>query len=161
MIEIFTRKPDSLEIPPDQHLIPVKTNDGIRNSLSAILLQDEYYELIIQSRVIMKDIPIVNGLILIPLKIKAFLDLDLRKKNGETIDDNDIQKHKKDVYRLYYTSTASNNVVVPASVKKNMNTFISYIKEDQQSFNSVSHDIGVPQTNMADFMDTLKKIYSL
>lgn len=37
---------------------------------------------------------------LIPFKMKAYLDLSMRKKNGEHVDSKNIKKHKNDVFRL-------------------------------------------------------------
>ena len=49
MIELFARKPDTLIIPEDVHLAPIHVSDEC-SSLSAILLNDDYYNLLLEGR---------------------------------------------------------------------------------------------------------------
>ena len=49
MIELFSRRPDLLTPPRDAHLVPVPT-PGDAQSLSAILMSDDYYQLVIGGR---------------------------------------------------------------------------------------------------------------
>jgi hypothetical protein len=62
-----------------QHIIPISTPKEVE-SLSAILLDDEYFELI-QSHSIFKDgIYLINERALIPFKAKAYLEIKERKE---------------------------------------------------------------------------------
>jgi hypothetical protein len=45
MLEIFSRKPDTLILAEDSHLTPIPVEEDI-SSLSAILLDDDYYQFI-------------------------------------------------------------------------------------------------------------------
>ena len=45
MLEIFSRKPEGIDLGEGQHVIPVEVDEGWA-SLSAILLDDDYYNLI-------------------------------------------------------------------------------------------------------------------
>lgn len=47
MVELFSRKPDSISLPEDATLSPVPFDDEI-SSLSAILLDNDYYELCVR-----------------------------------------------------------------------------------------------------------------
>ena len=49
MIELFSRKPEGLELKIDAHTMPIHIDDDI-SSLSAILLNDEYYKLLLSQK---------------------------------------------------------------------------------------------------------------
>lgn len=73
MIEIFSRKPAALELAEGQRVVPVTLDEGTA-SLSALLLDDDYYSLIMSHRTQGDDLPRVNPVALIPLKARAWLD---------------------------------------------------------------------------------------
>lgn len=49
---------------------------------------------------------------------RAYLDLKQRKDNGETVDSNDIKKHKKDVLRIASELMLEKVTNLPNTVKK-------------------------------------------
>lgn len=51
MIELFSRKSDIINLPENAVLTPLSIDDDI-SSLSAILLNDEYYEFLKQGRIV-------------------------------------------------------------------------------------------------------------
>lgn len=154
MLEFFSRKPDHLDIEDDQEIIPV-LSDNAASSLSAILLDDFYYQYIKSGTKIISGIPIVIPEHLIPLKAKAFLDLTERKERGEKIDSRDIVKHKNDVFRLaniidpaYRTDTARNIV-------NDMSVFIEKIRKEPVDLKS----LGIKGTKLESVLEMLKNIY--
>ena len=72
MIELFSRVPTDYEIVPDSHLFPLHIADDI-SSLSAILLNDDYYNFLLNGRIIVNGLSVLNELHLIPFKAKAWL----------------------------------------------------------------------------------------
>lgn len=99
MIELFTRKPEAVILPEHAVLSPLPMEEDI-SSLSAILLDDDYYEFLRQGRVSVSGVTVLSAPYLIPFKAKAWLDLSRRKEDGEQIDSKNIRKHKNDVFRL-------------------------------------------------------------
>ena len=99
MIELFSRNPDFITIKDDAILTPLPIDDDI-SSLSAILLNESYYQLLKSAVTMVDEVPVLNITYLIPFKAKAYLDLKDRKLNGEHVDSKDIRKHKNDVFRL-------------------------------------------------------------
>ena len=91
MIELFARAPIGLEIAFGHKLTPLRTEDLV-SSLSAILLDDDYYKFILENRVITEGLPVIAAVGLIPLKALAWLNLKESKKAGEQIDSRDIEK---------------------------------------------------------------------
>jgi hypothetical protein len=70
MIEIFSRKPEGIDLAEGQHIVPVKLDEDSA-SLSAILLNDDYYSLVRQQHNEEKNLPFANPAALIPLKART------------------------------------------------------------------------------------------
>jgi hypothetical protein len=83
MLELFSRVPDELKLGDGAKLTPIPVSEGV-SSLSAILLDDAYYEFLHQHRQVLDGITLVSEKCLIPLKAKAWLDLSARK--GEPVE---------------------------------------------------------------------------
>ena len=73
MIELLSRRIDKITLPPDAVLTPIPIDDEI-SSLSAILLDDEYYEFLRTGVTVLEGIPVLSASHLIPFKAKAWLD---------------------------------------------------------------------------------------
>lgn len=123
MIELFSRKLENISMPAKSILTPIPADESIA-SLSAILLDDDYYHFIISHRILIDNLPFVTVECLIPLKSKAWLDLSERKDRGEKIKSNDIKKHKNDIIRLSQLLPAGSSISLPPSLKKDMLLFI-------------------------------------
>ena len=78
MIELFTRKPDAIVLPDEAAIVPLSIDESI-SSLSAILLDDNYYEFLKRGRIRLSDVTILDAPYLIPFKAKAWLDLSEKK----------------------------------------------------------------------------------
>ena len=85
MIELFARKPDIIMLPEDAVLSPLPI-EGDVSSLSAILLNDDYYEFLRQGRVRVDGVTVLDTPYLIPFKAKAWMDLTERKAAGGQVD---------------------------------------------------------------------------
>ena len=130
MLELFSRKPDMLMVPEGQEVIPLPTDEEV-SSLSAILLDDDYYRLL-RNRVTEVDgLPTVGPELLILLKAKAFLDLRSRKEQGQNIDEKKIKKHKNDVFRLSTLIDASSGFEIPNSVYSDFQQFLSVMSSEE------------------------------
>jgi hypothetical protein len=71
------------------------------SSLSAILLDNNYYAFIRAGSIEVDGLPTVGAPRLIALKARAWLDLTERERRGEKIDSKTIKKHKNDVFWLF------------------------------------------------------------
>lgn len=129
MIELFSKKPNTMEIPEDMCLIPIHIDDEC-SSLSAILLNDDYYSTMLSGRIIIEDIPVLKTEHIILFKAKAYLDLSNRKMNGEMIDSKNIKKHKNDIFRLLALLTADERVTVNGNVYKDIEAFVAAMKHE-------------------------------
>lgn len=122
-LELFSPKPDLLTPLAGGTLTPIPIGDE-GSSLSAILLDQNYYALIRQQRTISEGVPTLRPEALIPLKAGAWLDLTRRKDAGEAVDSKNINKHKRDVFRLFTLLAADTSVPVGANIQDDLRGFI-------------------------------------
>jgi len=128
MIELFSKKPDYLGS-LETRLGPIHiSNDAM--SLSAILLDDEYYEIMKSGITVVDDVPVLALEHIVLFKMKAWLDLSARKENGELIDSKNIKKHKNDILRLSASFEKDTHLSVSGQVKADAELFLEKIKND-------------------------------
>jgi hypothetical protein len=123
MLELFSRLPDGIRYSPPRVLTPIPFDESVA-SLSAILLDDAYYAMLHQGMVRFEGLSWVNERVLIPLKMKAWLDLRERKAAGHAVDEKDIGKHFNDVLRLSRILPLDARVPLPETVGADVATFI-------------------------------------
>ena len=129
MIELFSRRAEAINLPDDAVLTPLPLEDDI-SSLSAILLDDDYYELVRSGTVVVDGVNVLDAAYLIPFKAKAWLDLSQKKAAGQSVDSKNIRKHKNDVFRLSALLTQQSNVVVAESVLADLRAFLTAMQEE-------------------------------
>ena len=144
MIEIFSRNPDFIILEDDAVLTPLPIDDEI-SSLSAILLNEAYYELLKTGQMMVDGIPVLSPTCLIPFKAKAWLDLKERKLNGEQVDSKNIKKHKNDVFRLAQLITAKTRQVLSPEIAEDMKKFLSEIADETVDLKSLGIRVHIPQ----------------
>lgn len=128
-IELFSRIPDLLDLDEGTHLTPIPVDTEI-SSLSAILMDDDYYNFTIQNSQLDNGIHLANTEALIGLKAKAFLDYKTRKENGEKIDEKQLRKHKMDIFRLLLLLTPEDNFTIAEIIKSDIANFAEVVKDD-------------------------------
>ena len=130
MIELFTRKLDAINLPDEAVLTPLPMDEDI-SSLSAILLDDEYYEFLKQGKVTVDGIAVLDAAYLIPFKAKAWMDLTDRRAAGEHVDSKNIKKHKNDVFRLTELIDPAARIEVTEGVYEDIQEFIRRMKNER------------------------------
>jgi hypothetical protein len=142
MLELFSRRMEGLALPEDAMLTPLPIEDNI-SSLSAILLDDDYYEYLKSGVRIMDGLPILVAERLIPFKAKAWLDLTERKAKGSQVDSKHIKKHKNDIVTLSGLLQADSRVELPANVQDDFAKFIAANMDDSEKLRRVALVYGV------------------
>lgn len=158
MIEIFARNELGLELEKDQHIVPIA--DSTAEKLSAILLDDEYFNLIRQNTVISESgIPLINAVANICLKARAHRELFERKSAGDNaVDEKDVQKHLKDIWRLSVTLTGEETIFLVGMPAKDISTAIGKLEKlPKEQFKQVMEKT---PAQLSDVMSTLKKVFS-
>ncbi|WP_270819697.1 hypothetical protein [[Eubacterium] hominis] len=156
MIEIFSKKQDWLNGEFDQQIVPIHIDDQI-SSLSAILLNEAYYEFLREGSEIIDGVSILKAEHIIPFKAKAWIDLSKRKENGESIDSRDIKKHKNDIFRLSMLLTPEQKIRTSDEIKEDLSFFIQHIKNEDINLKQ----LGIRGINKNDILDLLCRIYDL
>lgn len=156
MIEIFSRKPDNFILPEDAVLTPLPLDEEL-SSLSAILLNENYYEFIKTGVISIDGIAILDALHLIPLKAKAWADLSEKKAiNPETVDSKDVKKHKNDIFRLTSLLAPEMKIEVPEEIYNDIITFLDAVTNEDINLKQ----LGIRGMNVSDAVERLKTAYS-
>jgi hypothetical protein len=155
MLELFSRTPDAIDIPDDATISPIPVDDDI-SSLSAILLDDDYYQCILKGKSIINDIPVLGVEYIIPFKAKAWVDMTERKNNGESIDSKKINKHRNDAYRMSVLLSPSQKVELLPSIANDLRTFV-------EAQNNATDDLKPLKlgTDKETMLSNLESIYQL
>jgi len=128
MIELFSRRIEGITLPRDATLTPLPIDDEI-SSLSAILLDEEYYHFLRAGATISGGISVLGVSYLIPFKAKAWLNLTERKAKGEQVQSRHIRKHKSDIIRLSALLSPEIKIELPANVTNDMAMFLSEVND--------------------------------
>ena len=158
-IELFSRKPDILDLEGEPHLTSIPVDDDL-SSLSAILLNDVYYRFTIAHCIIEDDLNRANTEALICLKAKAFLDMQARKDKGEMVDDGDIRKHKADVFRMALFLTPEMVFILPDSIKTDLQLFVNNVKDNLPD-PVIFKEMGAGKVNAVALLNQLVKNFNL
>ncbi len=156
MIELFSKMPDSLLNNTSNNLIPLHISEEV-SSLSAILVDESYYNFLLNGRVFIGELPILDAVHLIPFKAKAWLDLSLRKNNGEQIDTKNITKHKNDIFRLFTLLSRDLRIALSDTILNDMKEFI-----EQMQIEKIDLEImGLGKQSKDEILAILEQIYIL
>ena len=96
---MFARHPDFVLEDEMSEVAPLSF-DGAISSLSAIILDDGYYEFIRDNATNIGGITLLDALHIIPLKMRAHIDINRSYEEGRHCNDKDRRKHRSDIVRL-------------------------------------------------------------
>jgi len=128
-VELFSRTPDTIDIQAGAHLTPIPVGDDL-SSLSAILMDDDYYNFMIEHSTDEGGLHRANTEALICLKAKAFLEIAERIAAGSTEDKKQLKKHKADVFRLAVMMQEGEVHELPAPIKEKLQAFMTIAAEE-------------------------------
>ncbi len=154
MIELFTRKLDAIDIPEDAVLTPLPIDEDI-SSLSAILLDEDYYKFLKQGKINVDGVTVLDAAYLIPFKAKAWLDLTSHKALGEHVDSKNIKKHKNDVFRLSELIDPSIKIDTPKAVYDDIQEFVQRMENEDVDIKQ----LGLVSRTKQKILEELKGMY--
>ena len=157
MLELFSRTPDLMVLGDDSDLTPIPISEDV-DSLSAILLDKDYYQFLHQHKIEIDSVQVVTEVCLVPLKAKAWLDLKRRRDAGEKVDSKAIKKHKNDIFRLFQIFSPELRVNLPDTVSQDMQQYLDAISEDT---GLSLKPFGLAGLGVLDVVGTLRKVYGL
>lgn len=136
MIEIFSRKPSGYDLAEGSHLTPIHLADEI-SSLSAILLDDEYYNFMLFGKKIIDGVSILDEHHLIPLKAKAWVELTERRSKDERGLSRHIKKHRNDIVQIFSIMDLERKILLKGIVRRDMEMFLAALKNEDVDFKSL------------------------
>ena len=159
-VELFSKVPEYVEVPEDVHIVHIPM-EGYTSSFSAIIMDEAYYDFAVTHSEIVGDIRILKPEALIVLKAVAFLENQRLKEKGDPVDQKDIDKHKKDVYRLAYVFNGSERFEVNDTIKERLRAFVSEVEKNPIDGKNMMRGQGIPAMSMKDFTGLLRDIFGL
>lgn len=156
MLELFSRRHEIIQAPADRPISRIPADDDA-SSLSAILMDDDYYALVQSGRRVVNGLSTLDAGSIIPLKAKAFLDLSERKTKGAGVKSDDIKKHKLDVFRLSVLLAESTRIVLPEHVRADFHDFVRAMDAEQVD----TAAIGLKDRSKGQVLAALSNIYGL
>lgn len=156
MIELFAREPNQFKVADGYHLIPLHISDEVA-SLSAILLNSDYYNFLLQGRKNINGVSVLDEIRLIPFKAKAWCELSDRQIKGEKGLSKHIKKHRNDVAKLLSLISTGEKIDLQGMVYSDMRRFVEEMKKEVLDV----HVTGVKGMTTQLFCSRLKEIYKL
>lgn len=95
---------------------------------------------------------------LICLKAKAFIDLKKRKENGEPIDGGNIEKHKKDVFRLAAMLSSESVTDLPDELYNDIVEFQEMVTNELPNDDFLK-SAGIYGLTTSQLLDVIKKVF--
>lgn len=154
MIELFSRVEDTLRSEEAGPCVPLPLGDEL-SSLSAILLNEDYYSMLLKGRTVLSEIAVLSHTYLIPFKAKAWLDLRDRKAGGQHVDEKDIRKHKNDVLRLATLLVGSEQCELPDPVRRDISLFIDGLRSEPVDLKALK----ISGVTFEDILTILEQVY--
>ena len=156
-IELLSHHSDMLGEPSGFHIEPIPLSEDL-SSLSAIMMDDDNYELTVANSAEQGGVRIATPTTLICLKARAYLNLLNDRANGKHVNSKDIKKHKTDVLKLIATASIPEPVAVPQSVYDSVMEYAASIEKElpsQSLQDALERDANAIQA----FVDTLKESF--
>lgn len=130
MIELFARRPGFLLHDERSDIGPLPVEEDV-SSLSAILLDDDYFEFLMHGLDRVEGLSVVDAAHIIPLKARAHIDLWARKERGDHVNERDLRKHRKDVLRLLSLLPVGATFEVHERIRSDMRSFVEDVRGSQ------------------------------
>ena len=159
-IELLSKHPDVLTEPKGFYLTPIPVGDEVP-SLSAILLDEEYYHHTIENSIVIDGIRLANPLSLMCLKAIAFLNLIEEKKTNPAVRSGDIKKHRDDVFKLLAMRIDPfTPVALSPTMKGCLRNFISTIEQSLPN-QSLQDSLQRTDSDIRGFIGIMKEIFTI
>lgn len=151
-IELFSRKTD-YHLESGSEIIPIHIDDDI-SSLSAIMLNDDFYDFMREGKVTINGLGVLKASYIIPFKMYAWLNLKDEKASGKHVNSKDLKKHKNDVFQLFQIVPDDEVVEVRGDVADTIDRFINEIVDETIVFK----DLGI-DSDMNTEINALRDVY--
>lgn len=160
ILEVFARNESEIVLGAGQYIIPIANESSIK--LSAILLDDEYFELV-KANIYKteQNTPLINGIGNICLKARAHRELIERKKADDaSVDAKDIKKHRNDILKVALTLVGDERPSIGPKVKADLGIALAEINQiTADQFKGIMKDY--PGVELSSLVNVLKIVFSM
>lgn len=132
--------------------------DGEVSSLSAIILDEPYYNLTIRNSFISNGLRYASPVALAALKARAYLNLLAERATGHHVNSKDILKHRNDVLKLTATMTLGQTAEVGQEVIDTVNEFANGLLATLPN-QSLSDALRADDATLRLYLETLPTFY--
>lgn len=132
--------------------------DGEVSSLSAIILDEPYYQLTVNNSFVSNGLRYASPAALAALKARAYLNLLAEKESGHHVNTKDILKHRNDVLKLVATMVPGENTEVNQEVIDTVNEFSEQLLASLPN-QSLSDAIRANEGTLRLYLETLPTFY--
>lgn len=157
-LELFSRKPDELILGDDSHLTPIPVDEDV-SSLSAILLDDDYYAYLHANVIQREGLSVIDERCLIPLKAKAWLDMMARREQGSGEAGRNIAKHRKDIIRLYQILEPDSRIELPEPMARDLAEFLEQARPHIDD--EVLRGLKIRDVTPHEILETIRQVFGL
>lgn len=161
-IELLSIHPDILGEPNGFHLTPIPVGKSIP-SLSAIIMDKEYYEFTLSHRTVIDGLSVADLIALVCLKATAFVNLSLQKRvDHSSVQGHDIRKHRDDVFKLLSAIGNTDTTKLPVNIKLKVEAFAYMIEEscnDRDFLKSMDKTLGIGRDAILEYMEQFKEMF--
>ncbi|WP_053147735.1 hypothetical protein [Pseudomonas sp. P97.38] len=130
-VELFSRVPDGLDHEQAARMTKIPVEEQAA-SLSAIILDDEYYHFLLDGVDRTQQISRIGADRLVPLKAHAWLNKKAQLENGGHVDSRDIKKHFRDVIMLA-TGLTEGMALLPDRLAADLRSFLDQVPAELAS----------------------------
>jgi hypothetical protein len=130
-VELFSRVPDGLEHEEAARMTKIPVEEQAA-SLSAIILDDEYYAFLLAGIDHTQEISHIGADRLVPLKAHAWLNKKAQLEQGIAVDSRDIKKHFRDVIVLAVGLTEG-MTQLPERLAVDLKSFLDQVRTELAS----------------------------
>lgn len=154
-VELLSRRPDYLEgIETSVGKVPV---ENAPYSLSAILLDDEYYGLLARGAAVTRKygFPTLSHEYLPVFKMKAYLNLKAAREAGEAVHSGEMNKHRRDVFRLCSLFEPGLRVGLSKGIAADVRLFLDEVDLPPHFIK----DVGLSAFSVAELKGMISRVY--
>ena len=155
---MFSKKPDVIQEIQGMRFTPIPVEDDL-SSLSAILLDDAYYNFAKENTQLIEGLAVASTALLIALKSHAFNNMLAQKEAGKNVDSKKIKKHKIDVLRLALTLNTGNTVLCPKKIHTDIATYINLLRTDNPDIQFLKKETGLKDITLEGILSLLSSTF--
>ena len=150
-IELFASNEQSLQLDISQRIIPIDPEEGLY-SLSAIMLDGEYFEMIKNNIDHSNQVPCTNTIATMMLKMSAFYDLKARG-------DDKWKKHRRDIIKLALILTGEERIELKGRMVADVELFMEHM--DGLNDKMIKQITGMSGISQRDIVEVLRGSYKI